>query len=169
MLSGRPNVGALMAVCEENYILLRRLVPTLRQETGRLISRCQDALDLHLEIQEQTRYTTQARLTYVFAGPAGAEPRHEPNAQLRIYHDAQQVELLALRQSLWSPGDSYAHPALVDKWQANRFLAKWLAFCLAQGHRLGASSPALSSVPHDASRSVYLDPAPAQAASIRRR
>ncbi|TCT24065.1 DUF1249 domain-containing protein [Thiobaca trueperi] len=134
LLLGRPNVGALMSLCEENYGLLRRLAPRLRHDAGRLTSHRPGCLDLHLEIQEQARYTTQVRLTYFFEVSAGVNPHPEPDARLRIYHDACQVELLDLRQSLWSRPDRYRHPALLDKWQANLFLAKWLTFCLDQGH-----------------------------------
>lgn len=146
LLLGRPNVGALMSLCEENYGLLRRLAPRLRHDSGRLTSHRPGCLDLHLEIQEQARYTTAVRLTYFFDVPAEADPRPEPDARLRVYHDACQVELLDLRQSLWSRRpDRYRHPALLDKWQANLFLAKWLTFCLDQGHCFNPSARLLTS------------------------
>ena len=120
LLSGRPNVGALMSLCEENYGLLRRLAPTLRHDSGCLTSRRPGSLDLHLEIGEQARYTTQVRLTYFFA--ADAAPRPEPDARLRIYHDAQQVELLELRPSWRTPDDDARQPALLASGRRTSFL-----------------------------------------------
>ncbi|WP_242523147.1 DUF1249 domain-containing protein [Thiocystis minor] len=134
LLSGRPNVGALMSLCEENHGRLLRLAPRLRDATGRLTSRRSGGVDLLLEVEEQAPYTTQLRLTHVFHLPGSTDPRPDPNARLRVYHDARQVEILDLRQSVLPLRGGYQHPALADKWQANLFLAKWLTFCLRQGH-----------------------------------
>lgn len=134
VLSGRPNVGALMSLCEENHGRLLRLAPGLRDAAGRLTSRRGGGVDLLLEVEQQARYTTQLRLTHVFHLPGSTDPRPEPNARLRVYHDARQVEVLELRQSALPLRGGYRHPALADKWQANLFLAKWLTFCLRQGH-----------------------------------
>jgi uncharacterized protein YqiB (DUF1249 family) len=94
-------------------------------------------VDLYLEIQEQSRYTTLARLTHLFSAQDVCDPHADPDACLRIYHDARQVEVLKLEQSVLPLRAGYAHPALVDKWQANLFLSKWLSFCLRLGHRFG--------------------------------
>ncbi|WP_242482301.1 DUF1249 domain-containing protein [Thiocystis violacea] len=139
-----------MALCEENYTLMQCLAPGLKQLSGKLISRQRGVIDLHLEIQEQSPYTTQVRLTHLFSEPAGAEPHPDPDARLRVYHDAQQIEVLELRQSVLRLSKDYAHPALLDKWQANLFLSKWLVFCLRQGHGFGQRSPMLSSAAADA-------------------
>ncbi|MBK1717809.1 DUF1249 domain-containing protein [Thiocystis violacea] len=137
LLSGRPDVGALMSLCEENFTFMGRLAPGLRHYRGELVSRQRGAIDLHLEIQEQARYTTQVRLTHIFVAQGCLEPRPDPDACLRVYHDARQVEVLNLKQSVLPLRKDYAHPALADKWQANLFLSKWLFFCLRQGHRFG--------------------------------
>ncbi|QIK39107.1 DUF1249 domain-containing protein [Caldichromatium japonicum] len=111
---------------------LRRLAPGLRDyPLGRLISRCPGAVDLALEIEAQAPYTTSLRLTHLFAASAG---HSEPDARLRVYHDARQVEILSLRQSILPLRVGYAPPALSDKWRANLFLSKWLQFCCSQGH-----------------------------------
>ncbi len=137
LLAGRPDVGALMSLCEENYLLMRRLAPGLGQYFGKLASHRPGVIDLHLEIQDQARYTTQARLTHLFSSRDTDEPHPDPDACLRVYHDARQVEVLALKQSVLPLRGDYAHPALADKWQANLFLSKWLVFCLRQGHCFG--------------------------------
>lgn len=137
LLAGRPDVGALMALCEENYGLMLRLAPGLRSLSGGLVSTQRGAIDLHLEIEAQSPYTTQVRLTHWFGAHGERDPHPDPDARLRVYHDARQIEVLDLRQTVLRLRKDYAHPALLDKWQANLFLSKWLVFCLRQGHRFG--------------------------------
>lgn len=144
---GRPTVGNLMALCEENYRALMRLIPDLRQLQGEKRSVLDRDLDLHLEILEQTPYTTLLRLTYYFSHNDGLVHRlqkPDPDALLRVYYDAGQVEVLDLRQTALPVHNHYRHPALETKWKVNLFLSKWLAFCLVQGHRF-APGPEASS------------------------
>jgi uncharacterized protein YqiB (DUF1249 family) len=131
-----------LALCEENFHLLSRLAPQLRTRRGPLVSRVKDGVDLHLSIEEQARYTTLLRLTYLFADGAGGNSGlgADPDARLRVYHDARQVELLDLRQTALPRLANYQAPALVSKWRANLFLWKWLAYCLHQGHRFGSET-----------------------------
>ncbi|NEX20031.1 DUF1249 domain-containing protein [Thiorhodococcus mannitoliphagus] len=139
-------MGALMALCEENFTLMQRLAPGLRLLSGSLTSTQRGVIDLHLNIEAQSPYTTQVRLTHLFGVNGERDPRPDPDARLRVYHDARQIEVLDLRQSVLRLSKDYAHPALLDKWQANLFLSKWLVFCLRQGHRFGvAACPTASS------------------------
>jgi len=127
-----------MSLCEENYRTLMRLIPDLRSVQGDLRSTLDGDLDLHLEALEQTRYTTLLRLTYFFPHNDGLIHRlrsPDPDALLRAYHDAGQVEVLDLRQTALPVHNRYCHSALVAKWKVNLFLSKWLAFCLVRGHR----------------------------------
>ena len=147
----RPSVGALMGLCEENFALISRLAPNLKEQRGLVVSRRQGHVDLYLTIAEQSRYTSLVRLTHWFPGPPFAWDAHpslgrpgeslgfgaDPDAQLRIYHDARQVEVLDLRQTVLPMHTQYQSPALDAKWRANLFLGKWLAFCLQAGHRFG--------------------------------
>lgn len=125
-----------MALCEENYALMSRLAPALPVRRGLFVSRVPGVVDLQLAIESQSPYTTLLRLTHVFRGedlgPAAFGP--EPDARLRAYHDARQVEVLALRQGALPLHADYRPPALDSKWRINLFLAKWLVFCLQQGH-----------------------------------
>jgi uncharacterized protein YqiB (DUF1249 family) len=131
-----PTVGRLMALCEENYLALKRLAPDLERMRGPYISRADNGADLLLEVREQGPYTTIFRLTHLFAGPLDNESwRPEPDAALRAYHDAAQVEVLDLRQTALPVYSHYSSPALQAKWKANLFLAKWLSYCLLQAHR----------------------------------
>lgn len=140
--SSPPSVGTLMALCEENYVTLLKLAPGLGALQGEFRSAREDGMDLHLEIIEQTRYTTLLRLTYFF--PHDDErihrmPQADPDASLRVYHDARQVEVVDLRQTALPLHNHYASPALEAKWKVNLFLAKWLGYCVFQGHRFPPS------------------------------
>jgi len=134
----RPSVGSLMALCEENYKALHRLAPALEALHGDLCSSCPGGIDLHLEIVEQSPYTTLLRLTHFF--PYSDEqvhriPQADPDALLRVYHDACQVEVLDLHQTALPLHNHYRSPALDAKWKANLFISKWLGYCLSLGHR----------------------------------
>lgn len=127
-----------MSLCEENYRGVLRMVPDLKVLRGELRSVRDGGLDLHLEIIEQAPYTTLLRLTYFFPhndGKVHRIPEADPDALLRVYHDAAQVEVLDLRQTSLPIRRHYQYPALATKWRANLFLSKWLAYCLNQGHR----------------------------------
>ena len=135
-LDRRPSVGDLLTLCEENYHYLMSLVPQLRELSGSHRSRRPDHQDLHLTIVEQTRYTTLIRLTYEFGqdDAGAANDIADPDALLRVYHDARQVEVEDLRQQALPTGKLYEAPGLENKWRVNLFVAKWLAFCASQGH-----------------------------------
>jgi uncharacterized protein YqiB (DUF1249 family) len=131
-LDSAPSVGDLLALCEENYRHLHHLVPQLRRLHGEHCSSRPGHQDLHLTIVEQTRYTTLLRLTYQFSQADGG--KSDPDALLRVYHDARQVEVEDLRQQALPVHRLYEAPGLLNKWRANLFVAKWLAFCICQGH-----------------------------------
>ncbi len=152
--SGRPTVGALMVLCEENYARMSRLVPGLPSRRGVLVSQVAGGVDLHLTIEVQSPYTTLMRLTHVFGGGEIGRSGFgsDPDVELRVYHDARQVEVLGLRQTALPLHAEYRPPALVAKWRANLFLAKWLAFCLQQGHRFGGASSAPAPLAEDDDR-----------------
>lgn len=135
-LDRRPSVGDLLALCEENYHYLMSLAPQLRRLRGTHHSRRPDHQDLHLTILEQTPYTTLIRLTYEFRHDAVEDQPGvaDPDALLRVYHDARQVEVEDLRQQVLPTHRLYEAPGLENKWRVNRFVAKWLAFCAIQGH-----------------------------------
>ena len=158
-----PTVGQLMGLCEENYRLLSRMAPDLARLEGTWVSANVEGPDLLIEIQDQCPFTTILRLTHLFtplsgavasrfsdaadassrslglvslgAKQAGPGWRSEPDAQLRVYHDAAQLEVLDLRQTALPLFNHYQSPALDAKWRANLFVGKWLSYCLSRGHR----------------------------------
>lgn len=132
--------AALMDLYESNYINVRRLAPALPNCPTHLISQIPDGLALHLRLLERTRYTSEISLTYQFNQ---ADTLYvEPNLHIRIYHDARLAEVLAAHlrhlpafdaESLLTHRTDGAQ--LYRRWKANRFLFKWLHYCLRQGHR----------------------------------
>jgi uncharacterized protein YqiB (DUF1249 family) len=132
-----------MSLCEENYRALVRLIPDLPLVQGEARSTLVIGLDLNLEILEQAPYTTLLRLTYFVPHEDGLVHRAgqpDPDALLRVYHDAGQVEVLDLRQAVLPIHNHYRYPALETKWRANLFLSKWLTFCIRQGHSFPADA-----------------------------
>lgn len=139
----RPNTSgrfqSLMELYEENYRLIRLLVPALRGLNQDLyVSQARNALSLELFDIRQDRYTTTFKLTYRFTGPLADEC--EPDLTLRLYHDARTCEVL----SGLLPGldEKYSRRTrnLDEGYQLNRFLNRWLAFCLRAGHGFGTDS-----------------------------
>jgi hypothetical protein len=133
MLWTQASVGALLDLCEENFQLLGSIAPGLRGMRGSHRSHRAGHPDLHLEVLEEAAYTTTLRLTYWFDDPHGRAP--DPDATLRVYHDARQLEVLDLRQQVLPVGRLFESPALARKWKASVFLSKWLWYCVQSGHR----------------------------------
>ena len=141
--SVRPrSFSALMDMYEQNYIRLRCLCPDLANIRTSVVS-CIDgpAHDLHLNVLERTRHTTTLQLTYELEDGC-----LQPDLTVRIYHDALQAEVLSKACKVGgriaiarSPDET----ALLCKWKLNRFLYKWLGYCLRQGHLLGKKQPPL--------------------------
>lgn len=138
ILAAPASVGALLDLCEENYQLLGLIAPGLRAMRGSHRACRPGQPDLHLDVLDQTAYTTTLRLTYYFDDQAGGAP--DPDATLRVYHDARQLEVLDLRQQVLPVGRSFVSPALACKWKASVFLSKWLWYCVRCGQRFPAAA-----------------------------
>lgn len=124
---------SLMDLYENNYMRLRRLIPDLEQLPDNTVSRLPGCLTLHLKILERTKFTTTVFLTYYFEDQEKTVA--EPALTLRIYHDASQVEVLTghLKHGRLHY-DHIPEQAIKVKWKLNRFLYKWLGYCLHLGH-----------------------------------
>ena len=124
---------SLMDMYEENFIKLRKLVPELHLINDSCVSKSPGHLDLYLKIIERSKFTTTLLLSYCFN--EDGEQRMEPNLKIRIYHDAALAEVMSGRLHHGRlvldnlPSDSLKH-----KWTLNRFLSKWLKYCLRQKH-----------------------------------
>ena len=140
---------SLMDLYENNFLRFRKLVPELDCLDERAYSRIDGCMGLHISVLDRSRYTTTLRMTYHFT--EGSSLHAEPDLKLRVYHDAGLVEVLSGhlkhgRQKFERlPAD-----AKREKWKLNRFLYKWLGFCLHQGHQFqrqaggGFNKPAAS-------------------------
>jgi uncharacterized protein YqiB (DUF1249 family) len=134
-LAPRSRLDRLLREHERNFERLLQLVPGLRKLRGRVVSSVDGVPDLSLEVLDQSAYTTTLVMTYALE--IDGARRHEPEVQVRVYHDARMAEVLAVRET--GPSGragwcSLRHSALSRKWRFNRFLGKWLAYCLQQGH-----------------------------------
>ena len=127
--------ASLMDLYERNYILIRRLAPELPAAGTRQESTAATGLPLHLEVLDRHAYTTDLSLTYQFQKPTGRIA--EPNLQVRVYHDARVAEVMVAHVRHWPvfTHDDIDTRDLYRRWKVNRFLFKWLSYCLYQGHR----------------------------------
>ena len=123
------SFAGLMDLYEHNYMRLRKIVPDLYL-ADQMISSVPGHADLYLCVKQRCKYTTMLSMTYRFKRPGFY--LFEPDLHLKIYHDARVVEVehLVKRQQ----GIVHTDPLLEHKWTMNRFLFKWLGFCLYQGH-----------------------------------
>jgi len=133
--------SALMDLYECNYINMRRLLPTMPPTSAVRVSHASGGMDLHLRVVERCRYTSELILTYQFSQEQGP-PVAEPDLRIRVYHDARLAEVVAahLRHPAFLATDRLDserpdHAHLYNRWRINRFLYKWLTYCLWQGHR----------------------------------
>ncbi len=130
------SFAALMELYEINYIFMRRLIPDMDRSDDTVVSRITGTPDLHLAIVERCAYTTSLRLTHCF--PNGAVPEITPDLQVRVYHDARVAEVLPSSNldgfRYWSHSGPPRAGTLAWRWEVNRFLNRWLRYCLGEGH-----------------------------------
>lgn len=136
------SFAGLMELYESNYIRFRRLCPELKSIQEGAVSRVDDVLDLHLKVLERSRHTSTVGLTYYLEDTRGNR-RANPDFRLRIYHDALQTQAV---NYVCVGRVARAHlvgcrTALARGWMMNRFLFKWLGYCLAQGHLFSPDHP----------------------------
>ena len=125
---------SLMDLYENNFLRFKKLVPDLDALEQDAYSRIDGCMGLHISVLERSRFTTTLRMTYHFTEDGCLYA--EPDLRLRVYHDARLIEVLSGhlkhgRQKL----DHLPADAKLEKWKLNRFLYKWLGFCLHQGHQ----------------------------------
>ncbi len=121
-----------MEIYEDNYRMVRLLMPELRRMDDGVVyvSRPDGRMQLELSQIEHNRYTTTFNLTYRFTESLRGE--REPDLSVRIYHDARSCEVLSgFLHSRW---ECRKVRSLDSGYRLNRFLFKWLSYCLRQGH-----------------------------------
>ena len=120
---------------------LNLLLPEGLGRSDTLVSRVGEGPDLYLQVIERHDYTTFLRLTYVI----GDDRQHNPNAHIRVYHDARMAEATAFSPEqgihrLAGP-ELPLHGLVVRNWRLNQALLKWLDYLLKQGHGVDTLSP----------------------------
>ena len=123
------SFSGLMDLYEQNYIRLRQIVPDLTV-ADQMISSVPGHTDLYLSVKQRCKYTTMLSMTYRFGGSGNY--LFEPDLHLKVYHDARVVEVQHLLKR--QHGLVHTDHMIGHKWTMNRFLYKWLGFCLYQGH-----------------------------------
>ena len=123
------SFAGLMDLYEYNYLRLRRIAPDL-EIADQMVSTVPNHHDLFMTISERCKYTTMLSMTYRFGSPDNYV--FEPDLHLKVYHDARLVEVQQLQSR--SRGFLDINDAIQHKWIMNRFLYKWLGYCLHQGH-----------------------------------
>jgi uncharacterized protein YqiB (DUF1249 family) len=137
-----PDFSRLMTQYAENYRQLQLLFDDLDLGHDRYISCVPGELSIYIEITERHRYTTIARMTYFIEDSAGRVSR-DPDAHIRIYHDAELAEAThCYPGSISQPMFGALVPVsdvVEHRWRMNLFLDRWLGYLLGQGHGLNTS------------------------------
>ena len=123
-----------MELYERNYMLVRLLAPALREATGTRLSTVEGELPLEMRDIEHGRYTTTFRLTYrLSARDARGREGREPDLAVRLYHDARTCEVMSGLMP-GETGEARRVRDLDEGHRLNRFLNRWLGYCLERGH-----------------------------------
>lgn len=127
-----------MDLYERNYMLMRLLAPDLHtMHSGCFVSRVDNAPSLELRDIVHSKYTCTFKLTYHFSQSEftdqPAQKPYEPDLVIRLYHDARSCEVM----SGLLPEERFEERRtrdLEEGQRLNRFLLRWLSYCLRQGH-----------------------------------
>jgi uncharacterized protein len=136
------SLSGLMELYELNFVRLARLISDLDAICDEAVSRVDGSPALHLQVLERGPFTTTLCLTYRFEESDGVV-LPDPDLRVRVYHDARLAEAMSCRSrpgvGSLPPQFATKLPLLDWKLEINRFLEKWLTYCLAQGHRFARS------------------------------
>ena len=130
------RLGWLMGLYGENHAKLAGLFDVRALARGHYVSMAGDGLELHIEVMEQHRYTTELRLSYAMLDPVTGEP--DPSAFVRVYHDARQLEVTHCYVGRrWQDVIGMNPPpdaVFGYRFRINTFIGKWLDYLSTQGH-----------------------------------
>ena len=130
------SFSGLMDLYEQNYLRFRKLVPDL-SIADQMISSVPGHSDLYLSVKLRCKYTTMLSMTYRFE--KSGRYLFEPDLHFKVYHDARVVEVQHLLKRHYGLVEN--DRLIQHKWEMNRFLFKWLGFCLFQGHYFQPMKP----------------------------
>jgi uncharacterized protein YqiB (DUF1249 family) len=131
------SFAALMELYEANFILLRRLMPSMAGLAGVDCSQGRGGLPLYIEVLEQDKFTTVLRMFYRLPAENGGI-NEAPDIHVRVYHDASVAEAVAgrLRGRDCVVMGRTGERCLDVRWRLNRFLYKWLRYLLHRRYLL---------------------------------
>ncbi len=144
-----PGLGPLsylLNLYEENFVLLTKLLGSVRNYSGAHLSHVPSKPPLWLEIIEQQPYTSIFRITHSFNAPHRDHVMVlDPNAYVRVYHDTKQAEIThcfagADLKKLYSL-DAPLHEVNQKRAQMTAFFNKWLRYLLDTGHSPSSFAP----------------------------
>jgi len=131
--SSHRQFSSLMELYESNYILLRRMLPDdIASLPEYSTSHATGHLDLHIWVLERAKFTTTLRISYQFIESL-SRSQYEPDLTVRIYHDARVAETMSA--IVHGKPRLMRHASTIKwRWGLNRFLFRWLRYCMHQGH-----------------------------------
>lgn len=111
----------LQMLCEENFVKLHRLAPSIKSATN-------TSSLIHIQILESGPYT---RLVLIRQRPSTDSLSHT-QFKCRVYLDTKAVEVLSIDGIDTPPDQNKLRPrdVLDEKWSLNYLLEKWLNFQL---------------------------------------
>ncbi|MCK5872789.1 MAG: DUF1249 domain-containing protein [Methylococcales bacterium] len=130
----------LHKLCESNYHRLLRLVPSLHQLERSATAKVAGKPTLYLSLLEKAPFTLTLELSHCF--DEGMKAYFEPAVKVRVYLDAQAVEVVH-DNSRPAINHAFRHypgiqKTLDYKWALNYFLEKWLHHCLGHGYHFNS-------------------------------
>jgi len=139
----RPGFHNLMAAYDSAFEQMADLCAGFRDSAhDHFVSVAGDPrIALYLDVLERHPYTSVLRMTYIFAD--GQRACAEPNAYVRVYHDARQMELTFCEPGRPLPGlgllGQRMPPGIPgsarNRWGHACFLQRWLSLLLRDGRR----------------------------------
>ena len=139
------SFGALMEMYELNYIQLRLLLCDFETLPEYTVAKADGLVPVALTITERSRHTTSLILTYCFN--SDHESGRSYDLQLRVYHDARQVEVIGQACGLKTHSflRGAADSMLLCRWRMNRFLYKWIRHLRRHQYQFALTSKIASS------------------------
>lgn len=129
--------ASLMELYEDSYIKIRRLIPNIEGIDVGLKSLVQGSVPLLLKVIERHKFTTSIFLTHRFEN--GDESYDTPGIVVNIYHDARMAEVsiddVIEKFGIELNCRQRTDLKLEKRWELNKFLNKWVRYCLQEGHK----------------------------------
>lgn len=133
----RPNLSALMSLCDVNYMLLVKLLADKEKVGEKRSFYISDFLSYSVEVNEVTRYTSLVTMTQELNITGQVIDFLKPKMVIRLYHDARMAEVIS-NQDVRNIKPRYEYPNKAmhlpdEKQQMNIFLKEWLQLSLQLG------------------------------------